>query len=138
MNSFKNLLSQKAKSLRKVIRSPMNDKNRFRFLTLALLGLLILLFLAGLLKTSLDLRTSSRILKSAIDKVEESAILVQRQDSLIRELWEMNQKLSEQIRQMDSANKVIQRNVDIGFRTANRHISDIRETLDKVTVPQIK
>lgn len=116
----------------------MNDKNRFRFLTLALLGLLILLFLAGILKTSRDLRTSSRILKSAIDKVEESAILVQRQDSLIRELWEMNQKLSEQIRQMDSANKIIQRNVDIGFRTANRHILDIRETLDKVTVPQIK
>lgn len=117
---------------------PMNDKKQFRIITLALLGILVLLLLAGLFKTSHDLRISARLLKSAMEKVEESSVLVRHQDSLIRELREMNLQLSEQIRKMDSTNRLIQKELDAGFRNAGRNISTIKETLDKISVPQIK
>lgn len=116
----------------------MNDKKQFRIITLALLGILVLLLLAGLFKTSHDLRISARLLKSAMEKVEESSVLVRHQDSLIRELREMNLQLSVQIRKMDSTNRLIQKELDAGFRNAGRNISTIKETLDKISVPQIK
>lgn len=122
----------------KPIHTLMNDKYRFRLATLVLLGFLLLLLLAGIFKTSHDLRISARLLKSAVEKTNESSAIVQHQDSLIRELWKMNEKLSEQIRQLDSANRIVRRELDLGFRNANRQISTMRETLDKISIPQIR
>ena len=93
----------------------MNDKSRFRLLTLALLGLLVLLLLADLFKTSHDLRISSRLLKDAMEKTEKSSEIVRRQDSLIMELRNMNLQLSEQIRKLDSTNKLIQKDIDMDY-----------------------
>lgn len=123
---------------RKLIHNPMNDKKQFRMITLALLGFLIVLLLAGLFKTSHDLRVSARLLESAVKKAEESFTLVKHQDSLIRTLKEMNLQLSEQIRKMDSTNRLIQKELDAGFRNAGLNISTIKETLDKISVPQIQ
>lgn len=132
------MVLQRIDTMNNLKKSPMNDKSRFRFLTLALLGLLVLLLLADLFKTSHDLRISSRLLKDAMEKTEKSSEIVRRQDSLIMELRNMNLQLSEQIKKLDSTNKLIQKDIDIGFRNAGRNIATIRETLDKISVPQIK
>lgn len=115
----------------------MEKKNFIQYLLLTVLIIMGVVALSNFFKTSNNLKESQQLIENVLKQVAESKALIQHQALTIDELKKLNSELTAKVASVDSTNRVIKRNLDVNFSSANRTLIDLKKTIESIDPPEI-
>ena len=115
----------------------METKNIIQYTVLLAIVLLCVLGVISFFRISDKLKESKKIIESVLIEVKESKDIIKKQATTINELQKLNQDLTLRVMQLDSANSLIKKSLEINFFNTNRTMNEIKKTVDNIKPPPI-